>query len=155
MGQSSIIMGIASTDTFGMSTLTDELNVDEGCKAFPYTDTRGCLSIARGRNLTGRGVSPDEIEYLFANDVASCCRDLDSHAPWWRALSPSKQRVMLGLVFNLGWQKFSEFHRFLAAMEAGNWPEAALELQDSLWWGQVGLRGPRVVARLLATEVVS
>jgi lysozyme len=141
-----------NTDRFDYVALKAELTTDEGRRQFPYTDTRGCLSVGLGHNLTGKGLSDTEIDFVFSNDVDECCGDLDKAVPWWRALSPSKQRVMLGLVFNLGWQKFSEFHRFLAAMEAGNWPEAALELQDSLWWGQVGLRGPRVVARLLAAD---
>lgn len=138
-------------DTFGMPLLTDELTVDEGWKRFPYTDSRGCLSVGIGRNLTGNGLSAAEIGFLFGNDVASCCADLDAHAPWWRTLTAIRQRVMIGLCFNMGWPRLAGFQHFLAAMQARDWASAAYELKDSKWYDQVGSRGPRVIARLLGT----
>jgi lysozyme len=106
------------------------------------------LTIGRGRNLTGKGLSEGEIDYLFSNDVAESCAIMDKAIPWWRTLPPTKQRVMIGLCF-MGWGSFSQFKRFLAAMHGDDWQEAAHELEDSLWYGQVHERGPRVVARLL------
>jgi lysozyme len=141
-------------DTFGLPALTGEMTTDEGREAFPYTDTKGYLSIAIGRNLTGRGLLPDEIDLLFANDVAECCSIMDKQIPWWRTLPPTKQRVMINLCF-MGWGSLSQFKRFLAAMQGQDWQEAADELVDSLWYRQVGTRGPRVVARLLGTEPVA
>lgn len=145
----------AAADTFGMPLLTDELTVDEGCPRYPYTDTRGCLSIGIGRNLTGNGLSVAEVNFLFANDVAACCADLDAHAPWWRSLTAIRQRVMINLCFNMGWSRLSLFTHFLAAMQARDWASAAYELRDSKWFEQVGTRGPRVIARLLGTEAVA
>lgn len=135
-------------DTFSLPALTAELTIDEGRKQFPYTDTKGYLSIGRGRNLTGKGLSDPEIDYLFANDVADCCDTMDQHIPWWRTLPPTKQRVMINLCF-MGWGSLSQFKRFLAAMQGQDWQEAAHELEDSMWFRQVHERGPRVVARLL------
>jgi lysozyme len=135
-------------DTFGLARLTAELTQDEGRKRFPYTDTRGYLSVGVGRNLTGRGLSDDEIDLLFHNDVADCCAQMDTHIPWWRTLPPSKQRVMVNLCF-AGWGTMSKFVHFLAAMRAHDWLEAAAELRDSDWYVQVRDRGPRVVDRLL------
>jgi lysozyme len=136
------------TDTYDGAALQTELTVDEGRKQFPYTDSRGFLSIAIGRNLTGVGLRPDEIDFLFRNDVADRCATLDARAPWWRGLPPVQQRVMLNLAFNMGWSKFSEFERFLGAMQTHAWTAAAAELKNSLWYTQVGTRGPRMIARL-------
>jgi lysozyme len=136
-------------DTFGLPALTGELTTDEGREAIPYIDTRGNLSGGIGRNL-GRGFSSAEIDFMFTNDVAGCCRDLDAHAAWWRNLSPSKQRVMINLTFNMGWPVLSQFERFLSAMQLGIWPEAATQLRNSKWYSEVGTRGTRVVERLLA-----
>lgn len=140
-------------DTFTMWLLTDEMTRDEGREPFPYTDTRGYLSIGIGRNLTGKGLSSVEIDFLFDNDVEQCCDTMDKEVPWWRQLPPGKQRVMINLCF-MGWEKLSTFHHFLAAMEANNWHVAADELRDSLWYKEVRERGPRVVARLLAPDGV-
>lgn len=41
----------------------------EGRRAHPYTDTTGNLTIGVGRNLSDRGLSADEIDLLFANDL--------------------------------------------------------------------------------------
>jgi lysozyme len=140
---------MAINDTFGLATLTAELDTDEGTRQYPYTDTKGYLSIGRGRNLTGKGLAPDEVDYLFDNDVADCCATMDKQIPWWRTLPASKQRVMINLCF-MGWGSFSTFHHFLSQMQARDYLEAAHELEDSDWYRQVGTRGPRVVARLLA-----
>jgi lysozyme len=136
-------------DTFGLPALTGELDIDEGKERFPYIDTRGNLTGGRGRNLSGKGFSDDEIDLMFANDVTECCRDLDAHAPWWRTLPQSKQRVMINLCF-MGWGSLSQFHKFLAAIQVQNYPAAAHELENSDWYKQVKERGPRVVERLLA-----
>jgi GH24 family phage-related lysozyme (muramidase) len=136
-------------DTFGLPALTAELTTDEGRRQFPYTDTKGYLSIAIGRNLTGRGLSADEIDYLFGNDVALCCDVMDREIAWWRTLPPPQQRVMINLCF-MGWGTLSQFTHFLAAMERQDWPAAAGELVNSLWYRQVAERGPRVVGRLLS-----
>jgi lysozyme len=139
------------SDTFGVAVLTADLTTDEGREAIPYFDSRKHLTGGIGRNL-GRGFSDAEIDFMFANDVASCCRDLDANVSWWRKLPQQQQRVMLNLIFNMGWSTFSQFHLFLAAMQAWDWPRAAAELKNSPWWKEVKERGPRVVARLLATN---
>jgi lysozyme len=141
------------TDTYDQAALGAELRVDEGCKCYPYTDSRGFLSIGIGRNLTGVGLRSDEIDYLFGRDVGVCCATLDAKVPWWRGLPPAQQRVMINLTFNMGWEKFSQFPKFLAAMRAQSWMIAAAELADSLWYRQVGTRGPRMIGRL--TEITT
>jgi lysozyme len=116
----------------------------------PGTVVRGNPTVGIGRNLIGRGLTPEERKYLCMNDIAVCVAELDRNVPWWRNLSPTHQEQMIDLTFNMGWPRFSGFVRFLAAMEAGNSKQAAAELQDSLWWNQVGRRGPAIVAKILA-----
>ena len=41
----------------------------EGVSALPYEDSVGKITIGIGRNLTDRGLSVDEVEMLFANDM--------------------------------------------------------------------------------------
>jgi lysozyme len=92
----------------------------------------------------------DEITFLFRNDVDAACAFMDRDIPWWRELPAAAQRVMINLCFNMGWGIFSKFTRFLADMRAHNYVNACYELQTSLWWREVGIRGPRIVARLRA-----
>jgi len=140
------------TDTFDFPALRAELTEDEGVWRFPYLDSTGHVGIGIGRNLTGAGVSPAEISKLWHDDVAVAITALDANTPWWRNLAPGRQRVMINLCFNLGWTGLSEFVVFLVAMRAGAWADACAALKDSAWWGEVGDRGPRMTARILAQE---
>ena len=145
-----------ANDTFDMAALTAELTEDEGRRLQAYTDTVGLTTIGIGRELTRKGISDVECDMLFANDVAACAGIMDREIAWWRDLPPGAQRVMINLAF-MGWGSFSQFHNFLAHMNtlANGFSQPVLdgavaELEDSRWWQQVGLRGPRVVARLRA-----
>lgn len=141
---------MTTSNTYGSEALRSELTQDEGREKIPYFDTRHLLSGGIGRNL-GKGFSDDEIDLMFANDVADCCTIMDREIPWWRTLPPGKQRVMINLCF-MGWGSFSEFTHFFAAMQAGDWHTAAAEVRNSKWYSQVRDRGPRVVGRLLASD---
>jgi len=131
-----------------VATLAD-LQVDEGVRLKPYTDTRGNISIAIGRNLTGVGVSHAEAVTLCLTDIATAGAALDANWPWWRSLPQAQACVMLNLAFNMGAETLSQFVHFLAAMQAHDWAAAGAQLVSSDWYGEVGQRGPRMVARLL------
>lgn len=140
---------MAISPGFDMAKLTAELATDEGMVLKPYVDTRGKITIGIGRNLTDNGITAVECSDMLAHDIQTACDDLDRHALWWRHLPPAQQRVMINLSFNMGWPTLAGFRHFLAAMEARDWTEAANQLRNSLWWRQVGTRGPRIAARLM------
>lgn len=142
-----------SEDTFDLKALTDELTLDEGKSHAPYIDTKGFVTIGIGRNLTSNGLSDTEIALLFANDVRACCTVLDTHITWWRSLPQPAQRVILNLCFNMGWPTFSQFNTFLQCMQTHQWHVAADDLTTTLWYKEVGTRGPRMCQRLMSIEV--
>lgn len=136
----------------------------EGYRTRAYQDTKGITSIGIGRNIGTRDMSDAEVLYLYGNDVDAVCLQMDSAIPWWRKLNPDGQRAMVSLCF-MGWGTFSEFKQFLAAMESlANAPTSDLaaqqrqawvdtahaELQASLWWAEVGQRGPLTLALIHA-----
>lgn len=138
-------------DTFGIDALNQELSIDEGRRLQAYLDTEGLVTIGVGRELTHHGITDAECDFLLANDISACCDIMDKQIAWWRGLPPTQQRVMVNLCF-MGWGSFSQFHKFLSAMQAHDFKSAATELKNSRWWTQVRLRGPRVVARLLSSS---
>jgi len=63
-------------------------------------------------------------------------------------LSDIRKRAVTDLAFNLGKAQLSKFVMFLAAMRAQKFDAAGLALRDSVWFTQVGRRGPDVVAMI-------
>lgn len=126
------------------AALVADLERDEGVRPFPYTDTVGKLTIGVGRNLTDRGLSPDEIRYLLQNDIDLAIDDLNRGVPWWTGLDPVRQRVLANMCFNLGWPKLKGFVRTLAAIRRGDYAAAAQGMRESLWARQVGVRAERL-----------
>ena len=114
----------------------------------PYKCTAGKTTVGVGRNLDDLGLSDDEIDYLFANDLKRA-QDAASKYPWFADLSEVRQAAVLDLFFNLGPSRFAGFRNFIQAMSQKQYAWAAAELRDSRWFTQVGRRGPRVVSMIL------
>ena len=120
----------------------------EGRAHHPYQDTAGKLTIGIGRNLTDRGLTDDEIEYLFATDMrlaVTICRDL---YPAFRGFHPARQAASTSMAFNLGKPRLAGFRRMRAAINRGDWGSAAVKAVASLWARQTRRRADDI-ARLL------
>lgn len=124
-------------------TLRADLDRDEGTRAKPYRDTVGKLSIGRGRNLDDVGLRPDEIEYLFKNDVAQAVKTARAFFSGFNRLTPNRKAVLCNMAFNLG-SRMEGFKRLRAALTAKNYETAAAEMMASTWAKQVGLRAVRL-----------
>ena len=130
-------------DAFRENLIAD-LTRDEGKRSIVYQDSGGILTIGIGRNLESRGVSDEEIAILLGNDLVIVTADLDRNALWWRGMPADKQRALANMCFNLGWPRLSGFTLMLAALESGDWDEAANQALDSRWAVQVGARAERI-----------
>jgi lysozyme len=134
--------------------LRGQLAEHEGVRRFPYKDTLGKLTIGVGRNLTDRGITPEEVHFLLAHDVAIVIEDLDHHLPWWRALSEVRQMVLADMCFNLGVSRLLGFRNTLQMLASGNYGGTAKGMLHSKWAKQVGRRARRLALMMkLDTEV--
>ena len=122
----------------------EELKRDEGVVLTLYQCSAGKNTIGVGRNLDDRGITDDESDYLLSNDIDICIEELTNAFPWFVDLSDTRQRVMVNMCFNLGLSRLMGFKNFLAAMEAGDWETAGVEMLDSKWAVQVGPRSTRL-----------
>src|SRR3990167_5045685 len=116
--------------------LIKQLRLHEGVEKFPYRDTVGKLIIGVGRNLTDRGLSNDEIDYILVNDIHVVERIADLYH-WYEALTDNRKLVVLDMLFNLGQPRFEKFQRMIAAIEAADWREASEQMLTSRWARQV------------------
>lgn len=118
--------------------LLASLLIHEGLRLHPYLDSTGHTTIGIGRNLTDDGITKEEAHYLCGNDIRRITRTLDEEIPWWRGLNWARQNVVAEMCFNLGWVGLSQFHRFLAYLEAQAFEHAAVAMMT--WAEQVGQR---------------
>jgi lysozyme len=125
-------------------TVIEALIRDEGFRCKPYQDSVGKLTIGFGRNLDDKGISGSEARMLLANDVDDAWKDLDNNCPWWTEMPEPARAALLNQCFNMGWPRLSTFKKMLAALEKGDYHDAAAEAEDSKWFRQVGERGKRV-----------
>lgn len=138
-------------------TLLAELRRDEGVVPHAYNDSLGFLTIGVGRLIDqrkGGGLSPDEVDYLLANDVKRSMADLDKYLPWWRNLTEPRQRVLVNMCFNLGIGSSTlgsgllGFKNTLAMIQVGDYEGAAKGMLQSKWARQVGNRAMRLSAMM-------
>ena len=153
-----------TADTFGLAEMTAELMQAENTILWVYDDAtgkpiiRGSVvegnpTLATGRNVAkgSTGISMAENYLLLGNDIVQATMVLDADPDWntatwsWRtSLTPVRQRALINLVFNMGDHVLDEFVHFRASLEAGLYATAGAQLEESNWWSEVGVRGPRV-----------
>lgn len=157
--------GETPPDTYDRSVLEAELVRDEGEKFKAYKDTKGKWTCGIGHNLDDcgtaplqrtvqdiieRGISPQECDQLFAWDIARTEKDLDRALPWWRALDPVRQRVILNMCFNMGIGSAKLGHGLLSLTNTlehvhnGEYSQAADGMLKTLWAKEVGPRAQRL-----------
>ncbi len=133
---------------YNLDRLKSDLNRDEGSESKPYTDSVGKTTIGVGHNLDDRGLTPKQIDWLLADDIDQAEFDLDMIDNHWRLLTGERQLVLLNMAFNLGRARLAGFRRMWAAIVGGRFNDAADEMLDSKWAGQVGNRADRLASRM-------
>lgn len=111
----------------------------ENYKLLPYKDTLGNITIGIGRNLTGRGVLPVEIDMMFDNDVDHFFSFLAISFPWFNKLNDARQCALVDMCF-MGTKTFLEFKEMIAALEKEDYEGAAQEIVNSHYESEVHQR---------------
>lgn len=137
-----------------------QIEIDEGKKLKAYHDTEGLLTVGIGhlikktdppaiRDLKlGDSITEDQCRELLNNDLAIAISDFRVIFNNWETLPAEAQEILINMLFNLGRDRFMKFKKLIAAVYEHNWSEAALQMEDSRWYRQVGDRSKRLVARM-------
>ncbi len=133
-----------------LQRLRAELVRDEGDRLDVYDDGKGHLTVGVGHNLSAHGISLPVRDLMFAEDLARAIHDATTQWPWFAELDEVRQRVLLNLIFNIGFAGVATFHRMILAILVGNYDEAANQMLASDWAGEVGQRAIRL-AHLMVT----
>ena len=102
----------------------------------PGDTLQGHPTIGVGRKLDDdRGVSHEEAMMLLKNDLVWVAEKVQTYG-FWHKLDPARQMVVMNMIFNMG-NRFDDLKKMHAAMDAGDYAEAAVEMLDSRWAAQV------------------
>jgi lysozyme len=168
---------VTHRDTFGLEDLHRELIRDEGFRTHIYKDPGSGHAIGYARNLDSQGINPRErFEFgitdemltpdgpgitqeqamgLFNNDIWDRVHQLDVYIPWWRLLSPARQRALLNMAYEMGSRGMLKTQaQFIYALERGLYEDAAVALENSEWHHKVPKRPDRIVAMIRDAVVV-
>jgi len=122
----------------------EQIKYDEGLVINLYQCSAGKMTIGYGRNIEDNGISEEEADFLLMNDIKRVQKELRSSFDWFVDLSTARQGALINMCFNLGITRLLGFKKMIAALEVGDYQEAANQMLDSKWARQVGGRSGRL-----------
>ncbi|PCJ26473.1 MAG: hypothetical protein COA94_05030 [Rickettsiales bacterium] len=126
------------------------IKLHEGLELKPYRCTAGELTIGYGINLDA-GITEEEADYMLDNRVRSLTTQLHN-IDFWIELSGVRRAVLIDMAYNLGLSGLLKFRRMLAAMEVRDFDKAAIEMENSRWFNQVGNRSKRLQKMMITGD---
>lgn len=127
--------------------IKEDLVKHEGCKTSVYLCSEGIPTAGIGHMLleadgleVGDEVLMETVLEWFDEDYNEAVNDCVALLPSFESLPDQVKRVLVNMAFNLGRSRLGKFKKMLAAVEAGEWTEAANQMVDSRWYNQVGNR---------------
>jgi len=117
-----------------------------------YKCPAGYLTAGWGHNLDAHGVLNATAEEWLRQDLAAAQREVSKNVDAWDKLNAPRKSVLIDMVFNMGWPTLSKFKKFLAALDNEDYEKAAIEMEDSKWFKQVGIRAEMLQSIMLSGE---
>ena len=134
--------GAAMTKQTALDIAAALIEGHEGTRSKPYNDHLGVSTIGIGRNLNN-GLSHDEIQFLFHNDIREAWRAACRYT-FFQSLSEPRKAAILDMVFQLGAKRFAGFKKMIRALMDERYAVAAMECLDSKYASQVPARAWRI-----------
>jgi lysozyme len=92
-------------------------------------------------------ISVSQADRRLESEILIHVQILDKLVPKWKSMPMYVQTVLANLAFNMG-NRLAQFKNTLKFINDGQFHLAAHNLEQSLWFKQVGVRGKELVARL-------
>jgi lysozyme len=129
--------------------LVDYMKKAEGFRSLAYECPAGKLTVGYGKNIEDLpGLTEEQASVILQMDLVIAAKEVDSFAP--KDIGPNRRAALVAMVFQLGMPTVKKFKKMLAALEQGNWLEAADQALDSRWARQTPSRA-KWVAEILKT----
>lgn len=136
---------------------TSDVRRHEGCRLKSYWDPIGkCWTIGYGhtKNVVGNMViTQEKAEEFLDDDMWDALNTARKLVPTFDSLDSVRKTVVLNMSFNLGYDRLSEFKKFLAALAVQDFKRATLEMLNSRWAAQVKGRSIELAKRMQTGEL--
>ena len=140
--------------------LKEQLIKDEGVVYAVYLDHLGNPTLGVGHLITeddpefglsvGTPVFKARVWKLLRKDIDQAINDSKTFygASEFDSWPEEVRQIVVNMMFNMGINRMRGFVNFRAALERGDWKDAAKEGRDSLWYRQVTNRAERLMQRM-------
>ncbi len=142
------------------SKLREQLKIDEGVKYEIYHDHLGYKTFGIGHLVVpqdieygaavGTPVSEERVNEIFDTDVEKYISEAKKVFSDLEDKPEEVQQVVVNMCFNMGEPRLSQFKKFIKAINEEMWATASVEMLDSRWAKQVGVRATRLSDRIKA-----
>jgi len=140
------------------SKLREQLKIDEGVKYEIYHDHLGYKTFGIGHLVVpqdkeygspvGTQISEERVNEVFDTDVEKYISEAKKIFPNLEEKPEEAQQVIVNMCFNMGEPRLSQFKKFIKAINEEMWATASVEMLDSRWAKQVGVRATRLSDRI-------
>jgi lysozyme len=129
------------------SSLIKMVKRHEGKRLKAYKDTEGYWTIGYGHKLSVWIDSIDDAtaEQFLTDDLTLALMSAKRIFYGFDSFSQNRKDALTDFVFNVGAAGAEKFHHMIIAIADNDWNKAADELKTSLWYKEVGIRGPELV----------
>lgn len=138
-----------------LNSAQELIRYDEGEVDHAYKDSLGYVTIGVGHLIDavkGGSLPKEIVDALFAWDRAHKEAEVKAALPWYVALDPVRQAVLLDMAFNLGTAGLLAFRQTLAAIQAGDYVAASTLMLQSRWASQLPVRANRLSQMMLTGQ---
>ena len=143
-----------------INKLREQLKIDEGVKYEVYDDHLGYKTFGIGHLVkttdeeygapVGTPVSEKRVNSVFDKDVETYIDESKKVFGNLEDMPQEAQQVIVNMCFNMGAPRLSQFKKFIKAIHDEDWKTASVEMLDSRWASQVGVRANRLSDRIKA-----
>lgn len=143
-----------------LDKLREEIAADEGVKLEIYLDHLGLPTVGIGHLIrnndpeyglpVGTPITEERMKELFDADVQSVIEDCEKLFSGFDDLPEEVQHILANMMFNMGYNRLSQFKMLRAAIADADWIDAASQMLDSRWARQVPNRANRLIERMKA-----
>jgi lysozyme len=143
-----------------INKLREQLKIDEGVKYEVYDDHLGYKTFGIGHLVktadeeygapVGTPVSEKRVNSVFDKDVETYIDESKKVFGNLEDMPQEAQQVLVNMCFNMGAPRLSQFKKFIKAIHDEDWKTASVEMLDSRWASQVGIRANRLSDRIKA-----